>query len=705
MSQLKFTTLSISAADLGGENPLPNLQQSGDLHAVEADANVPADMIENMKYGRVSNILPYTLQDQYERERHESLFKVAILENEILRATFLLDYGGRLWSLYHKPSERELLSSNPVFQPANLALRNAWFSGGVEWNISTIGHWPLTCAPVFAAQVQADEGKPVLRLYEWERLRQVPFHLDFYLPDGSPLLYVHVRIINPHDHDIAMYWWSNVAVPETPKTRVIVPAEQTYRFGYTRSLDILPVPTFEGVDMTYATNGSRAMDFFFHIPDGQRRWMTALDSKGKGLVQISTDRLKGRKLFLWGMGQGGRRWQEFLSEPGKPYIEIQAGLARTQLEHLKMPARTEWDWLEGYGSLEADPALAHSLDWQTVQQHVSQQIENLTPNFDAEFARSRTIQEIEASEIRHLGSGWGYLEKRRRELAGEAPFASPALAFDESSLTAEQLPWLHLLENGSLPVDFDEDHPSFMVQEDWRGLLERAAKTDTNGHAWLQLGIMDFYAGRTGDAKHAWEQSLAQKRTFLPLRNLAVLAKNEGDLEKAVDYYLQAYALKPELAPLVIELGQTLIDAGKPQQWLDMLNTNLPLPPTPSPLRREGEQNESQVPLYERSEMGRDLGRGSKLLTALRKLGRIRLLEARAALMVEDFERVDRFFADGIVIPDLREGEISLSEFWLQFHAARIRAAENLAPEVDISERVRQEYPIPRNFDFRMSET
>ena len=64
----------------------------------------------------------------------------SILENDILRATFLLGFGGRLWSLFHKPAGRELLTVNPTIQFANLALRNAWFSGGVEWNIGTIGH-------------------------------------------------------------------------------------------------------------------------------------------------------------------------------------------------------------------------------------------------------------------------------------------------------------------------------------------------------------------------------------------------------------------------------------------------------------------------------------------------------------------------------------------------------------------------------------
>ena len=65
----------------------------------------------------------------------------------------------------------------------------------------------------------------MLRLYEWERIRQVPFQIDAYLPDGSPVLFVRVRIVNPHDREVPMYWWSNIAVPETAETRVIVPAD------------------------------------------------------------------------------------------------------------------------------------------------------------------------------------------------------------------------------------------------------------------------------------------------------------------------------------------------------------------------------------------------------------------------------------------------------------------------------------------------
>ncbi|MGH8969936.1 MAG: DUF5107 domain-containing protein, partial [Actinomycetes bacterium] len=139
-------------------------------------------------------MLPYSVQDGYRRQLSDSEVPVAVLENDVLRATFLLGYGGRLWSLLHRPSGTELLHSPPALRLANLALRNAWFAGGVEWNIGTTGHSPTTCEPLFAARVRGRDGEPVLRMYEYERLRGVVFQIDAWLPDQSHVLFVHVCI-------------------------------------------------------------------------------------------------------------------------------------------------------------------------------------------------------------------------------------------------------------------------------------------------------------------------------------------------------------------------------------------------------------------------------------------------------------------------------------------------------------------------------
>ena len=146
MSTLTTTTYTMPAASLGKENPLPDLKSVADAHAqIEIDeATVSPEEARYMGWGRVNTILPYTIQDGYDRIRRDHAFKAFVLENEFLKATFLPELGGRLWSLYDKEAGRELLHVNPVFQPCNLALRNAWISGGVEWNIGIIGHTPFT---------------------------------------------------------------------------------------------------------------------------------------------------------------------------------------------------------------------------------------------------------------------------------------------------------------------------------------------------------------------------------------------------------------------------------------------------------------------------------------------------------------------------------------------------------------------------------
>ena len=294
-----------------------------------------------------------------------------------------------------------------------------------------------------------------------------------------------------------MYWWSNMAVPEAPDIRVIAPATEAFQFGYER-LDVVPIPQSGGVDVSYPTHLKDACDFFFRLPDGQRRWITALDGAGRGLAQVSTDLLQGRKLFVWGMNPGGRRWQEFLSVPGQAYIEIQAGLPRTQMEYLHMPAKTEWVWTEAYGLLEADPAAVHSADWAAARHEVEGRLERLIPRarLDARVSAGAALADTPPVEIFQRGSGWGALELRRREAAGEPPFCSAGLAFDDASLTAAQAPWLALLREGALPAaDPTMALRDFMVQAEWRALLERQAAGAGNWLSWLHLGVMRYQAG------------------------------------------------------------------------------------------------------------------------------------------------------------------------------------------------------------------
>ena len=232
MTELRFENYPLLAASLGRDSALPDIHVNSYIRArIALSDNISEKDGEHIGKGMISTLLPYKISDGYSRDRSVRDFRAAILENEEIKAVFLPELGGRLWSLYDKKRERELLYKNDVFQPANLALRNAWFSGGVEWNVGIKGHNPLTCSPLFAQRVTSIAGDPVLRMYEFERIRGVVYVIEATLKGDA--LIMNITIENTADRDTYMYWWSNIAVPETPETRVITPADEAFFCAYT----------------------------------------------------------------------------------------------------------------------------------------------------------------------------------------------------------------------------------------------------------------------------------------------------------------------------------------------------------------------------------------------------------------------------------------------------------------------------------------
>ena len=663
MSELRLETLTMPTAEVGPVNPLPPLFSAGDVHTVVDPGEADAEMRHNIGYGRVRSVLPYLVQDGYGRDRRPAEHKVAVLENDVLRATFLLGLGGRLWSLVHKPTGRELLYRNPVLQPANLALRNAWFSGGVEWNIGTIGHSPTTCEPLHAARVLHSDGTPVLRMYEFERLREVVFQVDAWLPKGSSVLLVHVRILNPNDVETPMYWWSNVAVPQADDVRVLAPADHAWQFAYDSPLRRVPIPVHDGLDRTYPTRASGAADYFFAIDDDQRRWIAALDGRGTGLVQTSTDRLRGRKLFLWGKGPGGDHWQEWLAQPGQEYLEVQAGLARTQLEHLPMPARASWSWVEAYGLLRSDAAAVHGDDWSLARAAASRHVEELMPRAELDGALTAATAWADAApvEVLNRGSGWGALERRLRERDGDDSLSLPGTPFGDETLGPEQEAWVDLVRTGRMPSPPAVQPPaSYQTSRRWLPPLEAA-------DGWLpklQIGVVLAHAGDLQGASDAWGRSLADEPTAWAWRNLATLARAEGDLALAVRRYRAAVALRADLAALRRELVDVLLAAGDGAQALAAIDA--------APDGQRG-------------------------------LGRFRLAEIRAALLTGDLDRAGRILEEGVVLPDVREGEPALHEVWFDYRVALAARQERRPVDADLVAQVRATVPIPQDLDFRMT--
>lgn len=293
-------TISIQGSSLGEENPLPRFKNSNRSHPSNYDKTfLPKDKVL-FGYETGFRVLPYRMQDSYSRNREQMDLKTIVLENEHLKAVFLADYGGRLASLVEKKNGRELLFRNSVFQPANLGIRDAWFSGGIEWNIGQLGHTVLTCSPLFFARMKDEEGNDFLRAWEYERSRRIFFSMDFHLPPGALQLAMYVRIVNDNPEPVPMYWWTNIAVPEEKNLRVFSGSDEVifikpesnitegsdHNYGRSTLSDL---PSLPGSDPSYPENFEFSSEYFFQTPvDQVSPWEAAVYDDGSAFFERST---------------------------------------------------------------------------------------------------------------------------------------------------------------------------------------------------------------------------------------------------------------------------------------------------------------------------------------------------------------------------------------------------------------------------------
>lgn len=645
VTRIRREVLTLPAAQLGHDNPLPPLRPLDEVHRIDDRdrQDMPRDMARQLGQEPLRSLLPVRVRDGYGRTREPRTLDALVIENDWLRATVLPGLGGRIVSLVHLPTARELLYRNPVFQPANFALNGAWYSGGIEWNIGATGHTTLSCAPLHAARVPAPDGGEMLRLWEWERLRDLPFQVDLWLPDGSDFLYAGVRIRNPHERPVPAYWWTNIAVPE--ERRVLAPAEEAWHFGYERRLTRVPVPSYDGIDRTRPLNSPYAADYFYEVPDGRRRWIAALDADGHGLVQTSTDVLRGRKLFVWGSGPGGRRWQDWLTEPGTGgYCEIQAGLARTQLEHVRLEPESEVSWLEAYGPLDATPEGA----WPDVVREAEERLAAVLPRTRVEeaYAAWRPCADTDPAEPLATGSGWGALEVLR------AGWKLPGTPFPEGALGEAQAPWAELLRTGSLPEPRRVRPPGeTLVAPHWRDMLETAPATP---HTEYHLGVAQWHAGDRAQAVRSWERALPLAPSPWPLlRVLAVADRTSGHHERAAERYAEAFD----------DLCRELRDQGG--AWT-------------AAVAALGRETLRALLRTRRTADARAVW--ERLPPAVRQRGRFLLLHAELLLAEGRHADARAVFEEEFEVADLREGEEAIGRLW-----ARLT-----------------DDPLPARHDFRM---
>ncbi len=642
-----------------GENPLPHFRDQKDRLIL--DGGLLPEEKPDFALNTGFRSLPYLMQDDYESTPQNAEVKTIVLENDFLKAAFLPDLGGRLYSLWDKKREREMLFCNPVIKMGNLALRNAWFSGGIEWNFGHFGHTFLTCEPFFFAEGKDENGESFLRMYEFERCKGLFFQIDFHLPAGSPHLIAHMRIINPNSIALPIFLWTNIAVREAEGCRIFSGTEEViiqvqsnqpgasfFRHGQ------LPDPFQDGIDHSFPLNIPHAEEYFYQN-EPSNAFEAIVFKDGETFYERSTGNYPYRKLFCWGNHAGGKRWQELLSVlGGGAYLEIQSGFARTQQHSSSILPGQTIAITQLFGGADV-PYAEFNGDYATAQDRLAQKIDQWLPEKTINAAHEKCLRlaEQKAENLLHCGAGWGALEKRRDEA-----FVPAHLNFPADTIGSAQQSWLDLLNHKPFNAS-----PSYLISPDWIKVMESALAQDPENSALrTHLGIAFYENEAYAEARDCWQQAASASPNALTHWCLASMAAMESDFESAAEHLHHALELlgKPERAfaePYLL--------------WLT----------------KAGKLREAYA-FYQ------------SLPAAMQQSERIMLNAAASAFAESDDAFMEKLFSRSFAT--IREGDVELGELWIKYQAQleALRRGVKMTDEFLIE--FRKTAQIPRSLDFRM---
>ena len=673
--EIYLSTISIEGSILKGENPLPIFRDREKDKPIQTDGTLNKESMENMGYEIGMRILPYKLQDRYDRERKIVELKTVVIKNDKLKAVFLCEYGGRLYSLTDLETGKEILFKNPVFQLANLSTRNAWFSGGIEWNVSQFGHSLQTCEPLFFAIVHGEED--FLRMYEFERTKRIYYQIDFRLPEGSKNLYAHIKIINDENYKKPMYWWTNIAVREEKNIRIFSSTEDIVyiypdsvgstgnsvkKFGASK----LPKTPFVD-DGSYPLNFPYSSEYFFQTKkETLSPWEATLYNDGFIFFEMSTNKLRYRKMFCWGNLEGGRKWESFLSKENEgAYVEIQAGITPTQVNGFDIDANSCIEFTQMFSFInlinQNDINELYDKDYSKAREKIQNIIDNNVGknHLDDLFYKYSKESNLEINgELLFFGKGWGALEDKRREKY-KLKKSPKSLSFPKSSINKECLIWLKLLEYGNLD-EMEESYLPDSYMLDLKNELENIE--NKNAITLIHLGIIYYENFLEEKAFECWIKSLNIKPYALAYRNLSIYYKNKNEYDKSIFYM--------EKALYIFENKNKLIDEAFLVEYLELLSYT--------------KNYDKIISIYEK----------------YNKNEKISKFAAKAYLEKKEYKKLENIF--NIEQITIREGENYLLDIYFEYIAKLKSEKENIEFNGELVKKVRAEEKAPTNLDFRM---
>ena len=280
-----------------------------------------------------NGVYPYCSYVETSNRPVAKRYRFVVLENEHLKATICPDLGGKVYSLVHKPSGKEVLYVPDVIRYTRILPRFYFIAGGIEVS------FPISHSPTQNETVLYKIDRTGNRIYVTCGERELRFGMfwsvEYSLGAGDAFLTQRVLFHNPGKSAYPWMSWSNAALPSEADTEFDFPKGAV--LSHASRLDTLNWEK-EG---PRSEKDIREMTGYFWKTKDVNAFGAFTPSLGTGLYHIAHESVApGVKLWSYGSGEDSA-WSVLGTAKHQKYIEIQGGPIGDQSIKLEMqPGQT-----------------------------------------------------------------------------------------------------------------------------------------------------------------------------------------------------------------------------------------------------------------------------------------------------------------------------------------------------------------------------
>ncbi|KIC94050.1 DUF5107 domain-containing protein [Flavihumibacter solisilvae] len=282
-----------------------------------------------------NGVYPYMSYSETSNRPVLKKYRFVTLENSKMKVVICPDLGGKVISIVHKGSGKEVLYVPDMIRYTRILPRFYFIAGGIEVSFP-IAHSPSQNEHVIH---QVDRTKDRIYVSCGERELRFGMHwtVEYSLGPDDEFLAQRVKFLNPGTRSYPWMSWSNAAIPSAPDTKYNFPKGQVLSHAST-------IDTIDWVSEGPKTEKDiREMTGYFWKTKDANAFGAYTPSLGTGLYHIADEKIAdGIKLWSYGNGADSA-WATLSTAKHQPYAEIQGGPIGDQSIKLELkPKETRW---------------------------------------------------------------------------------------------------------------------------------------------------------------------------------------------------------------------------------------------------------------------------------------------------------------------------------------------------------------------------